>query len=136
MHGSRLTLLAAFGLSAFASGHSDLPAAAGSADVPRSVGPDRIVSRRRNAPTRALRLPRMAPALHSRALINDPRSHGTIGDRLLSLREAILMTNRVIDENALSAEELAQLSGFGNDIAFADIDAQAVPVLTFERDLP
>src|SRR5690606_15299584 len=69
-------------------------------------------------------------------LINDPRSHGTIGDRLLSLREAILMTNRVIDENALSAEELAQLSGFGNDIAFADIDAQAVPVLTFERDLP
>lgn len=74
--------------------------------------------------------------LHSQAAINDPRSHGVVGDRLLSLAEAILLTNRDIDENALSAEEVAQLSGFGGDIAWADINAAVVPVITLERNLP
>ncbi|MCC6782083.1 MAG: hypothetical protein IT457_04500 [Planctomycetes bacterium] len=74
--------------------------------------------------------------IHSQATINDTRSHGTVGDRWLSLREAMLLTNRQLDENALSAEELAQLSGFGSDIAWADIDARRLPVIVVERDLP
>jgi hypothetical protein len=76
------------------------------------------------------------PVWHSQAAINDARSHGTIGDRYLSLAEAILLTNRDLDENALSAEEVAQLSGFGGDIAWAGIDAGLVPRITLERDLP
>lgn len=75
-------------------------------------------------------------ALHSQAAINDPRSHGAIGDRFLSLAEAILLTNKELDENALSAEEVAQLSGFGGDIAWADINAAVVPTITLERELP
>ncbi|MGA0060345.1 MAG: hypothetical protein ACO3RU_12220 [Planctomycetota bacterium] len=73
---------------------------------------------------------------HSQAAVNDPRSHGVIGDQLLSLAEAILLTNGEIDENALSAEEVAQLSGFGGDIAWAEINASVVPVVTLERPLP
>ncbi len=74
--------------------------------------------------------------IHSQARVNDSRSHGVLGDRLLSLREAILLTNRDLDENSLSQEELAQLAGFGGDIAWADIDASVVSTLTMERDLP
>ena len=73
---------------------------------------------------------------HSQAAVNDPRSHGVIGDQLLSLAETILLTNGDIDENALSAEEVAQLSGFGGDIAWAEINASVVPVVTLERPLP
>ena len=74
--------------------------------------------------------------IHSRAAINDPRSHGSVGDQYLSLAEAILLTNRQLDENSLSAAERAQLGGFGTDIAWGDIDASIVPVITLERDLP
>lgn len=73
---------------------------------------------------------------HSQAAINDVRSHGTVGDRWLSLREAILLTNRQLDESALSVEERAQLFGFGSDIAWANIDARLIPTLVLERDLP
>jgi len=73
---------------------------------------------------------------HSQAAVNDARSHGVIGDQLLSLAETILLTNGDIDENALSAEEVAQLSGFGGDIAWAEINASVVPVVTLERPLP
>jgi hypothetical protein len=71
---------------------------------------------------------------HSLALINDPRSHGRVGDRLLSLNEAIRLSNQTLALSQLSGEELARINGFG-DIAFAEIDARAVPVLTLERDL-
>ncbi len=74
--------------------------------------------------------------LHSQALINDSRSHGVVGDNYLSLAESILLTNGQLSQQALSAAELNQLSGFGADIAWADIDARVVPVITFERDLP
>jgi hypothetical protein len=76
------------------------------------------------------------PIPHSQAAVNDPRSHGVIGDQLLSLAETIYLTNGDIDENALSAEEVAQLSGFGGDIAWAEINASVVPVVTLERPLP
>ncbi len=71
---------------------------------------------------------------HSLALINDPRSHGQVGDRWLSLNEAIQLSNQSLPISALSPEELAQISGFG-DIAFAEIDVRVVPTLTLERDL-
>jgi hypothetical protein len=73
---------------------------------------------------------------HSRAAVNDPRSHGVVGDRLLSIAEAILLTNKFLDEASLSREERAQLSGFGGDIAWAEIDATLVPRITLERNLP
>ncbi|MFO1054813.1 MAG: hypothetical protein U1F36_21555 [Planctomycetota bacterium] len=83
----------------------------------------------------AIELARPLP-IHSQARINDPRSHGQVGDQYLSLREAILLTNRQLDENSLSPAEFAQLGGFGTDIAWADIDARVVPVITLEAELP
>ena len=63
---------------------------------------------------------RPRPPVHSVAYINDTRSHGAVGDQWLSLAEAILLTNRELDEHSLSAAEYAQLGGFGSDIAWAD----------------
>jgi hypothetical protein len=79
------------------------------------------------------RLDARGVVVHSLATVNDPRSHGVVGDHLLSLAEAILLTNRQLNDHSLSPAEQAQLGGFGTDIAFADI---AVPLVTFERDLP
>lgn len=75
-------------------------------------------------------------AAHSLASVNDPLSHGTLGDLKLSLVEAILLNMRLITEGDLSESERAQLGGTGTDIAYIDIDFTKVPVLTFERDLP
>jgi hypothetical protein len=73
---------------------------------------------------------------HSVARINDPLSHGQVGDGKLSLVEGLLLNMRLLNENQLSVEERAQLGGFGTDIAILDIDATVVPLITFERDLP
>ncbi len=75
-----------------------------------------------------------APAVHSIAQVNDSRSHGQLGDGLLSLNEAIQLYNRTITVAQLSLAEVNQLSGFGADIAWAAIDASAVPTVTVERD--
>ena len=72
--------------------------------------------------------------LHSLALINDARSHGQVGDRYLSLNESIQLSNQTLPLSLLSADELRQINGFG-DIAFAEIDARVVPLVTLERDL-
>jgi hypothetical protein len=72
---------------------------------------------------------------HAVAIINDPRSHGQLGDNLLSLNEAILLHNRQLTTNQLSAAEQQQISFIGGDIAMADIDTSVVSTVTLERDL-
>lgn len=79
-------------------------------------------------------LPAQVQPQHALALVNDPRSHGQVGDKLLSLNEAIQLSNQTLPLPRLSPEELKQVLGFG-DVAFVDIDARTVPVLTLERDL-
>lgn len=74
-------------------------------------------------------------APHAIAFINDPLSHGVLGDDYLSLNEVILLHNRQLQWFHLSVNEQNQISGFGQDIAWADIDATATPTITVERDL-
>jgi hypothetical protein len=71
---------------------------------------------------------------HALAQVNDARSHGQLGDALLSLNEAIRLTNGWLQVSELSFAEQQQVLGFG-DLAFATIDATAVPRITLERDL-
>src|SRR5262249_3214171 len=75
-----------------------------------------------------------APAPHSVATVNDPLSHGTLGDGRLSLNEAIQLHNRTLQPGQLSIAELNQLSGFGQDISWINIDGTSVPTITVERD--
>jgi len=74
------------------------------------------------------------PPYHSIAFVNHSLSHGTLGDRFLSLNEAIQLHNRTLTFNQLSPGEQSQLSG-NQDIAWIDIDAGQLPLLTMERDL-
>ena len=80
------------------------------------------------------------PAFHAVAFVNDPLSHGLVGDGLLSLNEAILLHNGTLAFNQLSALEQAQVSlipGTGNttDVTWIDIDGGNTPVITIEQDL-
>jgi len=84
--------------------------------------------------------PSSAPSFHAIAFVNDPLSHGTLGDGLLSLHEAILLHNGTLLPSQLSAAEAAQLSlipGTGNtsDVTWIDIDAANTPVITIQQDL-
>jgi hypothetical protein len=84
--------------------------------------------------------PSGAPSFHAIAFVNDPLSHGTLGDGLLSLNEAILLHNGTLLPSQLSAAEAAQLSlipGTGNtsDVTWIDIDAANTPVITIQQDL-
>jgi hypothetical protein len=81
-----------------------------------------------------------AAAFHAIAFVNDPLSHGTLGDGLLSLHEAILLHNGTLLPSQLSAAEAAQLSlipGTGNtsDVTWIDIDAANTPLITIQQDL-
>jgi hypothetical protein len=69
------------------------------------------------------------------ATINDARSHGVVGDNLLSLNEAIQIYNRQLALHLLSTLELQQISGFGPDVDRVFIDGTVLPVITIERDL-
>ncbi len=71
---------------------------------------------------------------HAQGMVNDPRSHGLVGDNFLSLNEAILLNNGTLQVTQLSQAEQQQINGFG-DIAFAAIDWFRVPKITLERDL-
>lgn len=75
-----------------------------------------------------------APFVHSIAEVNDPLSHGVVGDSLLSINEAIQLHNRTLLTSQLSVAEQNQLSGAGADIAWINIDASSVPTVTVERD--
>jgi hypothetical protein len=81
-----------------------------------------------------------ATRFHAVAYVTDPLSHGTLGDSLLSLEEAILLHNGQLAFNQLSPTEQGQLSlipGTGNttDVTWIDIDGTSTPVITIERDL-
>lgn len=72
--------------------------------------------------------------VHSIAEVNDPLSHGVVGDAFLSVNEAIQLHNRTLSPSQLSFAEQVQLSGAGADIAWINIDASSVPTITVERD--
>lgn len=84
--------------------------------------------------------PADAPAFHAVAFVNDPLSHGTVGDGLLSLNEAILLHNGQLPFAQLSPAEQAQLSlipgtGMSTDVTWIDIDGGNTPVITIQQDL-
>ena len=68
------------------------------------------------------------------ATVNDPLSHGTVGDALLSLDEAIRLGNGTLLPTALSPGEQAQLAGTGL-IATIAIDAMITPTITVQQPL-
>lgn len=72
---------------------------------------------------------------HAVAIVNDPLSHGQVGDSLLSLNEAIQLHNRTLQIAQLSALEQQQIAFIGGDIALADVDTTVAPTVTLERDL-
>jgi hypothetical protein len=81
-----------------------------------------------------------APVFHAVAFVNDPLSHGQVGDGLLSLNEAILMHNGQLAYTQLSPAEQAQLSlipgtGSTTDVTWIDIDTSNTPVITIQQDL-
>ena len=81
-----------------------------------------------------------APGFHAVAFVNDPLSHGQVGDGLLSLNEAILLHNGQLPYAQLSVAEQAQLSlipgtGSTTDVTWIDIDTANTPVITIEQDL-
>lgn len=65
------------------------------------------------------------------AHVNDARSHGTLGDTLLSLDEAIQLVNEAITVGQLSTAEQARIMGTGPITAIA-LDAMVVPTITLE----
>jgi hypothetical protein len=78
--------------------------------------------------------------LHALAFVNDPLSHGTLGDGLLSLDEAIRLHNGTLLYAQLSPAEQAQLSlipgtGTNLNVAWIDIDGTNTPVITIQQDL-
>lgn len=73
--------------------------------------------------------------LHAVAFVNDALSHGTLGDNLLSLNEAIRLHNRTLQFSQLSLAEQNQISGFGLDVGWADIDESSTPVITVQQPL-
>jgi hypothetical protein len=81
-----------------------------------------------------------APSFHAIAFVNDPLSHGTVGDSLLSLNEAIRLHNGTLTVGQMSAAEQLQMSllpgtGGTSDITWIEIDAEFTPLITVEQDL-
>lgn len=80
------------------------------------------------------------PAYHAFAAINDPLSHGQIGDNFLSLNETIQLHNNTLLLNQLSAAEQAQIqlipgTGLSTYLSWARLDASLTPTITIEQDL-
>lgn len=79
-------------------------------------------------------------AFHAVAEVTDARSHGQVGDGLLSLNEAIQLHNGTLLYAQLSPGEQATIqlipgTGTNLSIAWIDIDGSSVPTITIERDL-
>lgn len=74
-------------------------------------------------------------ALHAAANITDPLSHGTLGDGLLSLNEAIQLHNGTLALAQLSPTERGLVTGFSPDISWIYVNATLTPRITVERDL-
>ena len=79
-------------------------------------------------------------SFHAVAFVNDPLSHGVVGDGLLSLNEAILLHNGQLAFSLLSAAEQLQLSlipgtGTTTDVTWIDIDGTNTPLITIQQNL-
>lgn len=79
------------------------------------------------------------PGYHAVAYVNDWRSHGQVGDGLLSVNEAIRLHNGTLAFNQLSLAESGQLSlipgtGSTTDVTWVDIDGSSTPIITVEQD--
>lgn len=69
------------------------------------------------------------------ATVNDPMSHGAVGDALLSLNEAIRVASGSLALSALSAAEQARFSGTGTLVEHIAIDAAITPSITLQAPL-
>ena len=82
--------------------------------------------------------PTPAALPHLIAYVDDPLSHGQVGDGLLSLNEAIQLHNGTLLATSLSIAEQNRVAtgpGQGSDVAWIDIDETVTPTITIERDL-
>lgn len=68
------------------------------------------------------------------AHVNDPQSHGTLGDNLLSLDEAIQVANGTLPIANLSLPELSRITGTGTVTAIV-VDAATTPTITVQAPL-
>ncbi len=69
------------------------------------------------------------------ANVNDPLSHGQLGDSKLSLDEAIRLLNGTLTIGQLSAAESGQVVGAGAFVATAMIDPRITSTITVEQPL-
>lgn len=69
------------------------------------------------------------------AAVNDPLSHGTVGDSLLSLDEAIRVGAGSLQVSALSPAEQARFSGTGTLLGEILIDPAVTPTITLQSPL-
>ena len=107
-----------------------IAAALRAAPHPIAAGPDL------HAPAGASTIGGERSALrHAVAVVNDPMSHGVLGDGLLSLAEAIQLHNGTLTFAQLSAAEMAQIGGFSSDISEITIDTAVTPQITVQQDL-
>ena len=75
------------------------------------------------------------PAQGLVATVNDPMSHGMVGDSHLSLDEAIRLANGSLMPMALSAAEQAQLRGTGMTVATIEVMAMTTPMIMLQAPL-
>lgn|GEM_PF-3416651 len=68
------------------------------------------------------------------ATVNDPLSHGTLGDAKLSLDEAIRLANGALALSSLSAQEQARVTGTGA-VTVIRVDASVTPNITIQNPL-
>jgi len=83
----------------------------------------------------ALTVPVPHPLAMVFAHVNDTRSHGVVGDGLLSLDEAIRLANGTLMPMQLSAAERARIQGMGSMVDGIRVDAMTTPVITLEAEL-
>ncbi|MCC6784571.1 MAG: hypothetical protein IT457_17130 [Planctomycetes bacterium] len=69
------------------------------------------------------------------AHVDDPLSHGAVGDQRLSLDEAIRLANGTLAMAALSPAEQARVTGSGMHVLEIAVDPMATPAITLESPL-
>ena len=69
------------------------------------------------------------------ANVNDPMSHGMLGDGLLSLDEAIRLANGTLTMAQLSAAEQAQVTGTGMVVEAIAVDPMTTPMIMVQAPL-
>lgn len=69
------------------------------------------------------------------ATVNDPQSHGVVGDNLLSLDEAIRVANGALMPTMLSAAEQARITGSGMSVDTIVVDQMSTPTITLQAPL-